>query len=132
MDAYVYQAALLCEECGKATRHKLGDEAGMRCPGCANALLSVGPVCPACGFDPEDEGGYDSDEYPKGPYPEGGGEADCPQHCDHCGTFLENALTSDGRAYTQEAVDAARCDPLGHGESVALTIWAPFYNMAGA
>jgi len=34
----------------------------------------------------------DCDEYPVGPYPEGGGEADYPRHCDHCGLFLRNPL----------------------------------------
>jgi len=38
----------------------------------------------------------DCDEYPVGPYPEGGGEADYPRHCAHCGLFLENPLTKDG------------------------------------
>jgi len=28
-----------------------------------------------------------------GPYPDGGGEADAPQHCGGCGVFLENPLT---------------------------------------
>lgn len=86
MDVYLYQAALLCEDCGEATRRHL-DADGAR---------------PA---DPEDESTYDSGDYPKGPYPDGGGEADCPQHCDHCGVFLENPLTAEGEAYVLEVLD---------------------------
>jgi hypothetical protein len=39
------------------------------------------------GFTEESE--YDSDELLKTPYPDGGGEADSPQHCEGCGLFLE-------------------------------------------
>lgn len=44
----------------------------------------------------------DSDTYPQGPYGNGGGEADTPQHCDHCRVFLENPLTMDGGDYVRE------------------------------
>jgi hypothetical protein len=74
VDAFVYCAALLCSDCGEAARKDI--------TGAGHA--------PA---DPENESSYDSDQFPKGPYPDGGGEADAPQHCDHCGTFLENPLT---------------------------------------
>lgn len=85
MKAYVYQAALLCEACGVA-------KAAQRRPHMPED------------FDPEDESTYDSDEYPKGPYGDGGGEADCPQHCDACDVFLENPLTGDGVAYVVETL----------------------------
>ena len=42
-----------------------------------------------------DESDYDSDDLSKGPYPDDGGEADTPRHCDTCGVFLENPLTAD-------------------------------------
>jgi hypothetical protein len=42
--------------------------------------------------DPTAEHTYDSDKFPKGPLADGGGESDCPQHCDTCGVFLENPL----------------------------------------
>ena len=73
MDAYVFQAALLCDEC--ATRLK-----------------------PYLSYSKE------SDIYPQGPYADGGGEADSPNHCDFCQVFLENMLTSDGESYVREAV----------------------------
>jgi hypothetical protein len=96
----MYRAALYCEGCGEAIRARLNAE-GQR---------------PA---DTEAESTYDSDDYPKGPYPQGGGEADTPQHCDACSVFLENPLTPDGTAYVLEAVELIT--PEGKGES-----WAEF------
>jgi len=46
----------------------------------------------------------DSNHYPHGPIGDGGGEADCPQHCDSCGAFLENPLTPDGVAYVADSL----------------------------
>lgn len=80
MDAYIYRAALYCDACGARIRSSL-DLKGSR------------PETP------ENECSFDSDDYPKGPYPNGGGEADTPQHCDSCGLFLENPLTKEGGEY---------------------------------
>ena len=85
MDAYIYNAALWCDDCIRIVKKKL-KKAGLK------------PE------DPDDEHSYDSDDYPKGPYADGGGEADTPQHCDGCGLFLENPLTSYGNEYVIEAV----------------------------
>ena len=79
MDAYIFQAALLCTDC-------------------ANAVFATSEAPADCRED--------SDNYPQGPYSNGGGEADCPQHCDHCGLFLENPLTPDGDTYVREKTDA--------------------------
>lgn len=50
--------------------------------------------------DLSDESTFDSDDWPKGPYSDGGGgESDSPCHCDACGAFLWNPLTPDGAAY---------------------------------
>ena len=38
----------------------------------------------------------DTGDFPQGPFPDGGGEADSPQHCGKCGEFLKNALTDYG------------------------------------
>lgn len=73
--AYIYQADIYCEDCGNDLKAKFG------------------PVK----FPSED-----SDEYPQGPFCDGGGEADCPQHCASCGMFLQNPLTPDGDNYVQE------------------------------
>lgn len=83
MDVYVYQAALWCEECTSEI--------------CLEINLPQGA-------DIENESSWDSDDYPKGPYNDGGGEADCPQHCDSCHIFLENPLTGDGVAYVLDSL----------------------------
>lgn len=80
MKVYVFQAALLCNDCGVAA---------------ANGL----------------EYNEDSDHFPNGPWPDGGGEADCPQHCDHCGVFLENPLTPDGDTYVRKAAKEFEIEP---------------------
>src|SRR5215468_673162 len=101
MNAYLYQAALYCEECAQSLR--------------ADLRAFTGPL------DREE-----SDRWPIGPYADGGGEADCPQHCDHCLTFLENPLTTDGWTYVREAITEAVC--AGRYDLVACTEWAPFYG----
>ena len=78
MKAYIYQASVYCEDCSKRIISELS-EMGISDTG-------------------------DSDDYPQGPYPDGGGEADCPNHCDFCGLFLENSLTDDGVEYVREAL----------------------------
>ena len=94
MNAYVYQAALLCEECAQSVLAKLAPASQLR---------------------------GDSDSYPQGPYSDGGGEADSPQHCDMCGTFLENPLTSDGYEYTRQQCEE-RLGPV-------TELWAEFYEL---
>lgn len=117
MDAYIYQAELLCSECGEKIRKEL-------------KRAGEAPE------DPEDENTYDSDEYPKGPYGAGGGEADTPQHCgsgEDCenaldletttvGAFLGNALTSEGRQYVEEKLEE---DP----DSEVAQLWGEFYGI---
>lgn len=82
MDAYIFQAALYCETCGEKIRAKLTKQG----------------KAPA---DPDNEHTYDSDDFPKGPYSDGGGEADVPENCDACHLFLENPLTMDGYEYVR-------------------------------
>jgi hypothetical protein len=82
MNAYIYQADIYCEDCGRAIRAEL-DKAG-KAP-----------------EHTDDETTYDSDDYPKGPYPDGGREADSPQVCGSCGIELDNPPTEYG--YAQEA-----------------------------
>ena len=107
MNVYIYQAALLCEDCGK-----------VQC----QALIDAGKA-PA---NPDDEYTYDTDDYPKGPYGDGGGEADCAQHCDHCNTFLENPLTSHGAENVAESLVSGflRDD----GSPDVLREWFAFYR----
>lgn len=73
MQAYVYQATLLCADCGRAMRIEL-------------RLAGLAPE------DESDESTYDSYQFPKGPVADGGGESDVSQHCDHCGVALGNPV----------------------------------------
>jgi hypothetical protein len=115
MNAYIYQAALFCEDCGRSIRKRLKQEG--KAPD-----------------SPRDESTYDSDEYPKGPYQDGGGEADSPQHCGagadclnameledgrKVGAWLENPLTSHGVEYVRQAIE--------DGGDVA-EFWAEVYS----
>jgi len=91
-DVYMFQADLYCEDCGRDIQAKLRKEG--KAP-----------------EDEDDEESFDSDDFPKGPYGEGGGEADGPHHCgsnEGClnaiklpcgskiGAWLGNPLTNDG------------------------------------
>jgi hypothetical protein len=99
MDVYLYRAALYCKDCGEAIKAELGfSHEGMS------------------------ECDYDSDDYPKGPFPNGGGEADCPQHCDACGEFLCNPLTGDGEAYVMETMYN------WNGAHTAIVDWMSHYS----
>ncbi len=99
MDVYMYQADLYCVDCISKIQESLAP----------NEI-------------PGDENTYDSDEYPKGPYPDGGGESDHPAHCGGCGVFLENPLTSDGYNYVQELLQEAIRDNLAE--------WMAFYSFS--
>jgi hypothetical protein len=92
MDAYAYEAALYCPECANAIKQRLASM-------------------------PEEER-EDSGRYPAGPYANGGGEADTPQHCDACMIHLGNPLTPDGVEYVREAIAE------GYGEE-----WREFYAL---
>lgn len=101
-NAYIYQAALLCEACAKRRVDYLR------------------------GFYRVDTG--DSDDWPQGPYADGGGEADTIQFCDsgeEClhaiavdglkvGLPLDNPLTSDGAVELHRTVanlQTTACQP---------------------
>jgi hypothetical protein len=111
MDVYSYQAALICDACGEVIQRELD----------------------AQGID--DTG--DSDHYPQGPYADGGGEADTPQHCDRgedclcaedygqrraVGAFLENPLTVEGVGYVAQKL---RESP----RSQVVRAWAEHYGI---
>jgi hypothetical protein len=91
--------------------------AALWCDECANAValeLDAKNV--------EDTG--DTDDYPQFA---GDSESDMPDHCDGCNVFLENPLTTDGRSYVEDACRDAIA--AGRLESIALTVWAPFYGI---
>jgi len=112
MNAYVFQATLLCEECAQATRTRFESlEAQNPWRQCRHGVISS-----TCG---------DSDCWPRGPYPRGGGEADSPQHCGHCGLFLENPLTSDGEEYVRKTIahPGVTFAPLGEWRAYYAYLW---------
>jgi hypothetical protein len=100
MNAYIYCADIYCQQCGEQAKRAL-DGTGVK-----------------------DNG--DSNRYPQGPYPDGGGEADTPQHCGDCLEFLENPLTGDGYNYVADRFDEYR--ERGRGSKPTLEVWAEFYN----
>ncbi len=102
MDAYIYRAALYCAECTEEAW-----TVTLNPTGTASGAFSSG-----------------SDTMPRGPYANGGGEADSPQHCDSCRVFLENPLTEDGIEYVREEL-AAMPLPVR-----AMSEWASFYGFA--
>jgi hypothetical protein len=122
MDAYTYRAALWCGPCVVQT---LVEERRAAPPALdMEPARALEQIVSANGFTSESD--YDSDDLPKGPYPDGGGEADTPQHCDGCGLFLRNPLTPDGYRYPIERlVEHART---GEGRAEVLKAWAERYQ----
>lgn len=85
MDVYIYRADLYC-------------------PSCVQNSLRNCELCSATGRpQARCEPFCDPDCCPQGPDPDGGGEADSPQHCGGCGLFLENPLTEEGVEYIRES-----------------------------
>lgn len=146
MDAYMYAADLLCGPCAEKTRETLktapgwtfhaedpeGDLTGdyWLAPATEgghafNAEGQVFHVMAPSGLLRE-VGGTDTDTFPAGPFADGGGESDSPQHCADCGLFLENDLTEDGLAYVAGTV--GRDLSGGLLSSVAVQTWGPFYR----
>jgi hypothetical protein len=125
MDAYVYKSALWCGPCMIKTlvaERKAAPGAIELSP--AEALTQI---VSANGFTTESD--YDSDDLHKGPYADGGGEADTPQHCDSCSQFLENPLTGDGLTYVEDAIrEALRTKRLTGATSDAIVEWAKVYK----
>jgi len=80
MDAYIYQSDLYCPTCANKRRLELDADY-------PSSLQGIE---------------YDSDKYPQGPFPDGGGEADSFQYCAQCRVFLGNELTVDGIQYEVE------------------------------
>jgi hypothetical protein len=107
LQVYIYAASLLCKQCGEAQRHHL------------DGAFAENGIAPGTDDD-------DSDRYPQGPYPDGGGEADSPQHCDQCTKFLENPLTPDGESYVREQWEDY-CET-GVGNPAVLLEWLDRYD----
>jgi len=125
MDAYVYRAALWCGPClikALAAERKAA-------PGAIDIFPAevLQQIVSANGFTSESH--YDSDDLPKGPYAEGGGEADAPQHCEGCGQFLGNPLTVDGLICVENVIrDYLTTKNVNGAATGAVIEWADFYK----
>lgn len=114
MKAYVFQAALWCEDCTAAHVLQVPRDSIAR---------EIARRRKAHGIP---EGATDTDNVPDGPHGDGGGEADSPQHCDECGEFLRNPLTPDGFEYVRDAIQEH--NEHGTGSRDVLETWHDFYN----
>lgn len=127
MNAYIYDADIYCEDCGKAIQDELRKDKDL--------------------MRRKKEGLTDSDDWPEGPYPHGGGEADGPQHCGtHEGclneirlewkgkpagkvsVFLENPLTDEGVRYLCEMVSERGSSPY---QKAVHKLWLDYYRRHG-
>lgn len=116
--AAIYCADVWCDECAEKIR----------------AALRTEDAVPS---DPDDEGTYDSDEYPK--WMGDDEESDSPQHCasgDGCVNALAlddgckvgcmlGSLTEDGRAYVRAQYEERKAD----GRDLELTLLWADYNL---
>ena len=119
--AYIYQADVYCDDCGKQICRRLKREG----------------LAPA---DPSDEWSFDSDDYPK--RADDDDEADTPQHCaagEHCVNavtlpsgekvgFLFGELTAVGVEYVEEAIEDAAA---GFGSEEVTDLWQQHYRDKG-
>lgn len=101
MDIYIYQADLYCSDCA----------------------YTIGMVCHCEYHKPKGTNLCDSECTPIGPYADGGGEADTPNHCGGCGVFLENNLTQDGVEYVKDAIK--------DGRGSVIDEWKAYYDWIG-
>jgi hypothetical protein len=111
MNAYVYRADIYCEGCAVQIKQEIREKRQRAHP-------DAKPPIPA---DETLENTYSSDFWPKGPYPDGGGEADIPNYCAGCGVFLENPLTELGEEYVRAWVAN---EPYGREQK----LWQEFYS----
>jgi hypothetical protein len=110
--AYIYQAALWCDDCGEAIRKRL-NEAG------------EGPE------DPGDETSYDSDDYPKGPSPDDD-ESDSPNHCESGAECPNAILLDDGTkvgAIVSGLTDEGIAYVRGAKDSPCVRAWRAHYEL---
>jgi hypothetical protein len=124
MDVYLYKAALWCGPC--IIKALVAERKASPCAIDMQPAEALEQIVSANGFTSESD--YDSDDLPKGPYADGGGEADTPQHCDGCGLFLENPLTTEGVRYVNEKLIEHARD--GSGNVEVLKAWAEHYGVA--
>ena len=87
MNTYIYQAALWCKDCAEKSGVILQDD-----------------------YEAAGNESADSEDVMCGPYGDGGGESDGPEHCGECGVFLDNPLTEEGNEYMKALVCEQACE----------------------
>ena len=122
-DVYMFQGSLCCEDCGEDIRARLRKEG--KAP-----------------EDEDDEESFDSDDFPKGPFGDGGGEADSVHHCDSnesclnaielpcrskIGAWLGNDLTDEGADWLARSVRESIFRDDAHGRQVNR-LWSLKYG----
>ena len=122
-DVYMFQGALYCEDCGQAIQEEIRQDG--KAP-----------------EDEDDERSFDSDDFPKGPFGDGGGEADSIHHCDsneRClnaielpckskiGAWLGNDLTSEGAQWLSDSIKESMFRDDEHGRQVCR-LWSLKYS----
>ena len=111
--AYVYQADLWCDDCGKALRERLVQEGG------------------DAPEDPDDEDSYDSDDFPKGPYPDED-PSDSPSHCGSGAECLNAVLLDDGTevgAIVSGLTDEGAYYVRSQNDSPCVRAWLDHYGL---
>ena len=125
MDAYIYKTGLWCGPCIVkalvAARKAAPGAIGM------SPAEVLQQIASANGFTCESD--YDSDDLPKGPIAEGGGEADTPRHCEGCEQFLANPLTGDGLIWVEDAIrECLTTRKAAAATTDTVNEWADFYK----
>ena len=122
-DVYMFQGSLYCEDCGRDIQDNLRKKG--KAP-----------------KDEDDEESFDSNDFPKGPFSGGGGEADTIHHCDNngeclnaiklpCGSkigaWLGNDLTEEGDRWLTESIQESTFRDDAHGQQVTR-LWRLKYD----
>ena len=122
-DVYMFQGTLYCEDCGRDIQDKIRKEG--KAP-----------------EEEDDEESFDSDDFPKGPYGDGGGESDSIHHCDSneaclnaielpcrskIGAWLGNDLTDDGAEWLSNSIKESLFRDDEHGRQVNR-LWSLKYR----
>ncbi len=152
MKVFIFNADIYCYDCGRNIQEQILKEINKFwvCTRCgASYTHKDHSACEQCGTtlipkrikDEVDKN--NSDEWPDGPYKDGGGEADYPHHCgsggscldayvlkdgsSKVGCFLENPLTTHGTCYVVGlAIEEIRRDGK-MGEIVEM--WVNYYGI---
>lgn len=109
-DVYMYSAALFCGSC--IVPRLIADKVLSPAAADMDVETALEQHREANGWTSESD--YDSDEFAKGPFADGGGEADSVQTCDACDELLGNELTTEGVESLREMAEETLARPAAH------------------